>query len=75
MTRKDNSGQAKGAVAGIGTVGSAFAFALSLKRLVGELVLVDANAGKAESEAMDIMHGLPDVCLSLNCVKKPGHWA
>jgi len=59
MTRKDNAGQAKIALVGIGNVGAAFAFALSLKRLAGELVLVDANAAKAEGEAMDIMHGLP----------------
>lgn len=44
MNRRNNAGQAKVAVVGIGNVGAAFAFALSLKRLVGELVLVDANS-------------------------------
>lgn len=72
MTRKDNAGQAKVAVVGIGNVGAAFAFALSLKWFAGELVLVDANPAKAEGEAMDIMHGLPDVCLSLPCVVGSG---
>lgn len=72
MERKDTAGQSKIAVVGIGNVGAGFAFALSLKRLVGELVLVDANSAKAEGEAMDIMHGLPDVCLSLPCVVGAG---
>ncbi len=47
------------AIVGLGNVGSAFAYALTLRRLVGEIVLIDANAGKAEGEAMDLRHGLP----------------
>lgn len=72
MEAKDKAGPAKIAIVGIGNVGAGFAFALSLKRLVGELVPVDANPAKAEGEAMDVMHGLPDVCLSLPCVVGAG---
>lgn len=47
------------ALIGTGMVGSAFAYALSLKRLVNELVLVDLDKDRAEGEAMDLRHGLP----------------
>lgn len=40
-------------------VGAAFAYALTLKRLVNELVLVDIDLARAEGEAMDLRHGLP----------------
>ncbi len=46
-------------IIGMGNVGAAFAYALSLKRLVNELVLVDINRPMAEGEAMDLRHGLP----------------
>lgn len=47
------------ALIGVGMVGAAFAYALSLKRLVNELVLVDIDRDRAEGEAMDLRHGLP----------------
>lgn len=47
------------ALIGTGMVGAAFAYALSLKRLVNELVLVDLDQARAEGEAMDLRHGLP----------------
>lgn len=50
MNRKDNAGQAKVAVVGIGNVGAAFAFALSLKRLAGELLFVIANSANVLRE-------------------------
>jgi len=46
-------------IIGMGNVGAAFAYALSLKRLVNELVLVDIDQARAEGEAMDLRHGLP----------------
>ena len=49
----------KVAVIGCGFVGSASAFALMQSRLFSEMVLLDANRGKAEGEAMDIAHGIP----------------
>jgi L-lactate dehydrogenase len=46
---------------GTGMVGSSFAYALMQRRLANELVLIDADAGRAEGEAMDLNHGLPFV--------------
>jgi L-lactate dehydrogenase len=47
------------AIVGTGAVGSTFAFSLLLSGLAAEIVLVDANARKAEGEAMDLMHAVP----------------
>jgi L-lactate dehydrogenase len=47
------------AVVGTGAVGSTFAFALLLSGIAAEIVLIDANARKAEGEAMDLMHAVP----------------
>ena len=43
---------------GTGLVGSSFAYALMIRRVASELVLVDANSEKALGEAMDLNHGL-----------------
>ncbi len=51
----------KAAVVGAGFVGSSSAFALMQSGLFSEIVLLDANADKAEGEAMDIAHGAPFV--------------
>jgi L-lactate dehydrogenase len=47
------------AVVGCGNVGSTYAYALLLNRLSSEIVLIDANHGKAEGEAMDLNHAMP----------------
>jgi L-lactate dehydrogenase len=47
------------AVVGTGAVGSTFAFGLLLSGLASEIVLSDANARKAEGEAMDLLHAVP----------------
>jgi L-lactate dehydrogenase len=44
------------AVVGAGHVGSTFAYALAMTGLAREIVLVDADRGRAEGEAMDIAH-------------------
>ena len=49
----------KAAIIGCGFVGSSIAFTLMQSGLFSELVLIDANRGKAEGEAMDLSHGLP----------------
>ncbi len=54
MPKKD-----KAVIVGVGFVGSSTAYALMLKGVFQEIVLIDANSGKAEGEAMDISHGLP----------------
>jgi L-lactate dehydrogenase len=52
------TGSRKVGVIGTGLVGSSFAYALMIKGLASELVLVDANREKAEGEMMDFNHGL-----------------
>ncbi len=47
------------AIVGAGAVGSTFAFSLLLSGLAAEILLVDANARKAEGEAMDLQHAVP----------------
>ena len=47
------------AVVGTGNVGASFAYALTLSGLASEIVLIDANAAKAQGEAMDLVHSAP----------------
>ena len=49
----------KAVMIGCGFVGSASVFALMQSGLFTEIVLIDADKGKAEGEAMDISHGIP----------------
>ena len=49
----------KVAVIGCGFVGSSTAFALMQSGLFSEMVLIDADADRAEGEAPDISHGTP----------------
>ena len=49
----------KVAVIGAGFVGAASAYAMALRQVCTELVLIDVDAKKAEGEAADIKHGLP----------------
>lgn len=48
-------------IIGAGTVGSTIAFALTLKQLASELVLIDIAKDRAMGEAMDIRQGTPFV--------------
>lgn len=52
------NGARKVGLVGTGAVGSSFAYALMIRELASELVLVDANEQKAEGEMMDLNHGL-----------------
>lgn len=55
----NQSGQRrKVGLVGTGQVGSSFAYALMMRGLATELVLVDANVEKAVGEMMDFNHGL-----------------
>ena len=47
------------AIVGVGNVGASFAYALLFRGLAAEIVLIDANAAKAEGEAMDLNHAVP----------------
>ncbi len=53
--------RSKVGVVGTGMVGASFAYTLMQRRLANEMVLIDANHGRAEAEAMDLNHGLPFV--------------
>lgn len=48
-------------IIGTGMVGMAAAYALFLKQVVGEVILIDQQPRRAEGEAMDLMHGQPYV--------------
>jgi L-lactate dehydrogenase len=52
------SGGPKIAVVGVGYVGGTYAFDLMMSGLAREIVLIDKNHEKAESQAMDLNHGL-----------------
>lgn len=54
-------GRNKVGIVGTGMVGTSFAYALMQRSLANEIVLIDANRGRAEAEAMDLNHGLPFV--------------
>lgn len=56
---KEQVNPRKAAIIGCGFVGSATAFALMQSKLFSEIVLLDANADKADGEAKDIAHGIP----------------
>jgi len=49
----------KVAIIGCGMVGSTLAYTMVVERVAGELILVDANEGRARGEARDISHALP----------------
>jgi L-lactate dehydrogenase len=46
------------AIIGAGHVGSTLAYSLAISGLVREIVLIDADPGRAEGEAMDIAHAV-----------------
>ncbi len=49
----------KAAIIGCGFVGSSTAFALMQSGLFSEMILIDADADRADGEALDISHGTP----------------
>ena len=46
-------------IIGVGAVGATTAYTLLLRERADELVLIDANEGKARGDAIDMNHGLP----------------
>ena len=44
-------------IVGTGQVGVAAAYAIFIRGLASEIILIDKNADRAEGEAMDLMHG------------------
>ena len=54
-------GNRKVAIIGAGYVGSSIAYALALRDVAREIVLIDINQEKTDGEAKDIRHGLPGI--------------
>ena len=54
----------KVAILGAGYVGASIAYALTLRNLADEIVLIDNSLGKARGEAADICHGIPFMGIS-----------
>ena len=48
----------KVAIIGAGFVGASIAYALTIRDLASEIVLVDIDRDKAKGEALDIQHGI-----------------
>ena len=61
MDRKINGSSKKVAIIGAGYVGGTIAYAMSLRGLADEIVLIDKNPSKAQGEALDIRHGVPGI--------------
>lgn len=55
----NNQYKRKVSIIGTGYVGSTIAYALMLKELAREIVLIDINKKSAKGEALDIKHGIP----------------
>ncbi len=64
MTSETKLGNRKVAIIGAGYVGSTIAYALTLRNLAREIVLIDINTKKAHGEALDIQHGIPYMGIS-----------
>ncbi len=52
-------GNRKVAIIGVGYVGASIAYALALRDVAREIVMIDINHDKTDGEAKDIRHGLP----------------
>lgn len=59
MKKNYTLGNRKVAIIGAGYVGSSIAYALAIKDIAREIVLIDINQEKTDGEAKDIRHGLP----------------
>lgn len=49
----------KVAIVGTGTVGASIAYALTIRNLAKEIVLINRTESRAIGEALDIQHGIP----------------
>lgn len=61
-----NIGKRKVAIIGVGYVGASIAYALTIRNLAREIVLIDIDRKKAEGEALDIQHGIQ--CMEMSAV-------
>lgn len=61
MKKNYTLGNRKVAIIGAGYVGSSIAYALAIKDVAREIVMIDINHEKTDGEAKDIRHGLPSM--------------
>lgn len=61
MSQKYTTWNRKIAIIGAGYVGSSIAYALALKDIAREIVMIDINKEKTAGEAWDIRHGIPSM--------------
>lgn len=61
MRHRTLVGSRKAAIVGAGFVGASIAYALALRDIAREIVLIDINSEKCAGEALDIRHGLPSM--------------
>lgn len=61
MQKRIVVGNRKVAIIGAGYVGSSIAYALALRDIAREIVLIDINKEKTIGEAYDIRHGIPSM--------------
>lgn len=59
LNQEYSFGNRKVVIIGAGYVGASIAYALTIKNLAHEIVLIDRQSEKATAEAMDIQHGIP----------------
>lgn len=60
MQNKKSYGK-KVAIIGVGYVGAGIAYALMMKDVASEIVLIDSKANVANAEMLDIRHGIPNM--------------
>ncbi len=65
VQREADNHHIKIVIVGLGAVGASYAYALLMKGVAREIVLVDLNEKLAEGEAMDLKHGLAFVSPSV----------
>lgn len=61
MSRKNFEGNRKIAIVGSGFVGSSIAYALTIKDIAREIVLIDIDEERTKGEVLDIRHGIPSM--------------
>ena len=54
----------KVAIIGTGNVGASIAYALTIRNLAREIILIDKIEERASGEALDIQHGIPYMGIS-----------
>jgi L-lactate dehydrogenase len=69
---QETQGTGRIAIIGAGSVGATIAYALMLRGLAGQIVIIDVNRAKAEGEVKDLNHGLrfvPSVRVSVGEIR------